>query len=88
MQKKQAEIILKNKGYKNLVELSLPKGHINKLHSHHWDADIIITSGSIRVIVDEKEYKLKEGDSFQVKAGKDHIEYVGDEGVTIISARP
>ena len=47
MEKKQAEKILISKGHKNLIEISFPKGHINKLHSHPWDADIIIIYGRL-----------------------------------------
>ena len=79
---------LEDKGHKNIVEVSWPQNHINEKHSHPWDAEIIVLYGNIKVMVENKEYLLKPGDEFKLKADIEHSEFVGDEGVTFLSVKP
>ena len=81
----EAKRMLKNSGYKKTVTISFPKGNIKESHCHTFSADIIIISGSIEVLVGDKQHNLETGDSFKLAAGIEHSEYVGKDGVTIVA---
>ena len=36
----------------------------------------------------DKEYNLTPGDEFQLGAGIEHSEFMGEDGVILVSARP
>ena len=84
----EAKAILSGRGHKNIVTVTFPKGHVVDTHEHPFDADIVIVSGSIKIAVSDKEYNLTPGDEFQLGAGIQHSEFMGDDGVTLVSARP
>ena len=84
----QARNILSERGHKKLVTVTYPKGHINDTHDHPFDADAIVISGSIKILVSDKEYHLNSGDEFQLAAGIEHSEFVGEDGVCLVAARP
>ena len=83
-----AKEILSDRGHRNVVTVTFPKGHVMDTHEHPFDADIVIVSGSIKIVVADKEYNLTPGDEFQLGAGIKHSEFMGDDGVTLVSARP
>ena len=83
-----AKTILSERGHENIVTLTLPKGDIKDTHEHPFDGDIVIVSGSIKIVVADKEYNLTPGDEFQLGAGIKHSEFMGDDGVILVSARP
>ena len=85
---KTAKKILSERGHKNIVTVTLPKGHVNDLHDHPFDADTVIIAGSIKIVVSDKVYNLNPGDEFQLDAGIKHSEFVGNNGVTLVAARP
>ena len=76
------------RGYNKTVTLNFPKGYAKELHQHPFSADVIIISGSIKVLMADKEYNLTPGDDFQLGAGIEHAEYTGEDGVTIVAAIP
>ena len=84
----EAKAILFERGYNKTVTINFPKGDVKELHQHAFSADIIIISGSIKVLVADKEYNLAPGDDFQLGAGIEHAEYTGEDGVTIVAAIP
>ena len=84
----EAKAILLERGHKNIVTLTLPKGDVKDTHEHPFDGDIVIVSGSIKIVVDDKEYNLTPGDEFQLGSGIEHSEVIGEDGVTLVSARP
>ena len=84
----EAKAILSERGHKNIVTVTFPKGHVVDTHEHPFDADIVIVSGSIKIAVSDKEYNLTPGDEFQLRAGTKHSEFMGEDGVTLVSARP
>ena len=84
----EARAILSERGHKNIVTLTLPKGDVKDTHEHPFDGDIVIVSGSIKIVVADKEYNLTPGDEFQLGAGIEHSEVIGEDGVTLVSARP
>ena len=83
-----AKKILSDRGHRNVVTVTFPKGHVMDTHEHPFDADIVFVSGSIKIVVDDKEYNLTSGDEFQLGAGIEHSEFIGEDGVTFVSARP
>ena len=82
----KAKTILLERGYNKTVTITFPKGDVKEVHQHPFSADIIIVSGSIKVVVADKEYNLAPGDDFQLGAGIEHAEYTGEDGVTIVAA--
>ena len=82
----EAKAILFQRGYNKTVTLNFPKGYVKEVHQHPFSADVIIISGSIKVLVADKEYNLTPGDDFQLGAGIEHTEYIGEDGVTIVTA--
>ena len=84
----EARAILSERGHKNIVTLTLPKEDVTDTHKHPFDGDIVIVSGSIKIVVADKEYNLTPGDEFQLGAGIEHSEVIGEDGVTLVSARP
>ena len=83
-----AKKILSDRDHRNIVTVTFPKGHVMDTHEHPFDADIVIVSGSIKIVVDDKEYNLASGDEFQLGAEIEHSEFIGEDGVTLVSARP
>ena len=83
-----AKEILSGRGHRNVVTVTFPKGHVIDTHEHPFDADIVIVSGSMKILVGDKEYNLTSGDEFQLGAGIEHSEFIGKEGVRLVSARP
>ena len=84
----EARTILSRRGHKNIVTVTFPKGHVVDTHEHPFDADFVVVSGSIKIVVADKEYNLTPGDEFQLGAGIEHSEFMGEDGVILVSARP
>ena len=84
----EARTILSERGHKNIVTVTYPKGQVNDAHDHPFDADAIVISGNIKILVSDKEYHLNPGDEFQLAAGIEHSEFVGEDGVRLVAARP
>ena len=88
MTREEAIRKLKCKGHENIVEVSFPKNHINHNHTHPFDAEIIVISGSMKVVVGQQETNLGNGDGLELTANIEHSELVGTDGVTFLAARP
>ena len=84
----EAKVILSERGHTNFVTVKFPKRHVVETHEHSFDVDIVIVSGSIKIVVADKEYNLTPGDEFQLGAGIKHSEFMGEDGVILVSARP
>ena len=84
----EAKAILLERGHKNIVTFTFPKGDVKEAHEHPFDSDVVIVSGSIKIVVADKEYNLAPGDEFQLGAGIEHSEFMGEDGVTLVYARP
>ena len=63
---KTAKKIPSERGHKNIVTVTLPKGHVNDLHDHPFDADTVIIAGSIKIVVPDKVYNLTPGDEIPI----------------------
>ena len=84
----EAKAILLERGHKNIVTFTFPKGDVKEAHQHPFYSDLVIVSGSIKIVVADKEYNLARGDEFQLGAGIEHWELMGEDGVILVSARP
>ena len=79
---------LLERGHKNIVTFTFPKGDVKEAHEHPFDSDVVIVSGSIKIVVADQEYNLAPGNEFQLGAGMKHSEFVGEDGVTLVTAIP
>ena len=84
----EARALPSERGHKNVVTVTYPKGHVNDTHDHPFSADAIIISESIKILVSNKEYHLNSGHEFQLAAGIEHSEFMGEDGVCLVAARP
>ena len=84
----EAKAILLERGHKNIVTFTFPKGDVKEAHEHPFDSDVVIVFGSIKIVVADKEYNLAPGDEFQLEAGIKHSEFMGEDGVTLVAAIP
>ena len=85
---REAKAILLERGHKNIVTFTFPKWDVKEAHEHPFDSDVVIVSGSIKIVVADKEYNLAPGDEFQLGAGIKHSEFMGEDGVTLVAAIP
>ena len=88
MNKKTATKILNETGHENIAHVSMKPGQFVEEHSHAWDVDLIILSGSLQINVNKNSKILIAGDRFKLDKNIIHSEYAGMEGVTFLSARP
>ena len=88
MKKDIALKILKNSGYKNIVEINMKPLQFVAEHCHNWDVDLIILKGSLEINIDNCAKMLLPGDRFRMKKNINHSELSGENGVKLISARP
>ena len=88
MKKNIALKILKNSGYKNIVEINMKPLQFVAEHCHNWDVDLIILKGSLEINIDNCAKMLLPGDRFRMKKNINHSELSGENGVKLISARP
>ena len=84
----EAKVILLERDHKNIVTFTFPKGDVKEAHQHPFYSDLVIVSGSIKIVVAEKEYNLVPGDEFQLGTGIKHAEFTGEDGVTMVAAIP
>ena len=84
----EAKEILSKRGHKNVVTFAFPKGDVKEAHEHPFYSDLVIVSGSIKIVVAEKEYNLVPGDEFQLGTGIKRAEFTGEDGVTMVAAIP
>ena len=84
----EAKEILSERGHKNVVTFTFPKGDVKEAHEHPFESDLVIVSGSIKIVVSDEEYTLVPGDEFQLGTGIKHAEFTGEDGVTMVAAIP
>ena len=84
----EAKAILSERDHKKCVTVTFPKNDVQDLHKHPFDVDLVVVSGNIKIVVGDKEYDLTSGDEFQLGAGIEHSEFMGKDGVILVSARP
>ncbi|MFN3869893.1 MAG: cupin domain-containing protein [Aquificaceae bacterium] len=72
MDRKKAEEILREKGYKGFYVWYDPPGTYYDWHTHPEDEVRLVLEGEITIGTEEGIYHLKEGDMLEVKAGTKH----------------
>ena len=88
MDKKKAFEILKNDGHKNIVFIEKEANYFLDKHSHDFNVDIIIVTGTFEIALSNSNIILFPGSRLKLNKGEVHSEKAGSEGVSFLSARP
>ena len=88
MNKEEAFETLKNDGHKNIVLIEKEANYFLDKHSHDFNVDIIIISGSFEIGLSNLNMILFPGSRLKLNKGQLHSERAGSEGVSFLSARP
>ena len=86
MKKVDAYQILKDEGHLNILEIVKGKGYFLDNHSHDFDVDLIIISGTLEIITNNSSVILSPGSRYKMKKNTIHTEK--SDGVCFLSARP
>ena len=87
MDKKKAFEILKNDGHKNIVLIEKEADYFLDKHSHDFNVDIIIITGTFEIELSNSNIILFPGSRLKLNKGESHSEKAGSEGVSFLSAR-
>ena len=87
MDKKNAFEILKYEGYKNIVLIEKEVNYFLDKHSHDFNVDIIIITGTFEIELSNSNIILFPGSRLKLNKGEVHSEKAGSEGVSFLSAR-
>ena len=87
MDKKKAFAILKNDGHENIVLVEKEANYFLDKHSHDFNVDIIIITGTFEIELSNSNIILFPGSRFKLNKGELHSEKAGSEGVSFLSAR-
>ena len=87
MKKVDAYQILKDEGHLNILEIVKGKGYFLDNHSHDFDVDLIIISGTLEIITNNSSvilssgsrYKMKKNTIYQLRIMKGFGEKKGNE---------
>ena len=74
-------------GFEEIVEREQPAGFRDALHSHEFDARILVTAGEFTIGMSGGERTYRAGDTFNVPAGTPHAEAAGSEPLRYTVAR-
>ena len=88
MDKNKAYEILKNDGHENIVLIEKEANYFLDKHSHDFNVDIIIISGSFEIELTNSNIVLFPGSRLKLIKCEVHSEKAGSEGVSFLSARP
>ena len=88
MDKKKAFKILKNDGHENIVFIEKKANYFLDKHSHDFNVDIIIITGTFEIELPNSNIVLFPGSRLKLIKGEVHSEKAGSEGVSFLSARP
>ena len=79
--------LAKEEGYADPVLVEWDAGHVNDAHSHEFDAHIFVLEGDITVSCGDISVNLAPGSGGRLKAGLEHTEQIGPNGVKFLAAR-
>ena len=57
------------------------------LHTHDFDARILVLEGAITIAWEDGKTTYRKGDVYDVPAGTPHTEIVGAEGVSLLTGK-
>lgn len=86
MDKAEFEAGLRADGYR-VVNTSIKPNLNSGNHCHDFDAKAFVLGGEITITRDNTPVTFRAGQCFEVPAGYQHAEYVGPEGVALLSGR-
>ena len=72
----------------NIVLIEKEANYFLDKHSHDFDVDIIIITGSFEIGLSSSNMTLFPGSRLKLNKGEVHSEKAGSEGVSFLSARP
>lgn len=78
---------LRQDGFAEVATRSLPPGQVVPLHSHPFEVRALVVDGEITLTVDASRRTYRAGDVFQMARACEHVEHVGDAGVTYVVGR-
>ncbi len=80
------EADLRRDGYR-VVNTSIKPNMVAPNHCHDFDAKALVLGGEITITCNNSPVAYRAGMCFEVPAGGMHAEYVGQEGVALLSGR-
>ena len=78
---------LKENGYEDMGVKEMAANHVEPTHTHDFDASILVLSGEISAVMEDRTVTCRAGDSFSLDANTPHAEQVGAEGVKFLVGR-
>ena len=87
MDAKDFAAILKAEGFAEAISRSLPAGQATPVHSHEFDAKVLVTAGEFTMERDGIATTHRPGDMFNVPMGHPHAERTGPDGAEYLSGR-
>lgn len=79
--------ILKAEGFAEAIARSLPAGAETPLHTHDFDAKVLVTAGHLTLTRDGIATTHQPGDLFSVPPGHLHAERAGPAGAEYLAGR-
>jgi len=87
MNRAEFEARCRAEGYADIVERELAGGTVTPMHTHDFDAQLLVIGGEITIARDGAAQAYRAGDSCEVPAGTRHEERVGPAGVHYLAGR-
>ena len=78
---------LEAEGFQDILERDSPPATVFELHSHAWDARVMVLSGAFLLERDGKRDTYGPGGWFEVPRGALHTEGAGPEGAKLLIGR-
>lgn len=79
--------ILKAEGFAEALTRSLPAGAETPIHTHDFDAKVLVTAGEFTLTRDGIATTHRPGDMFSVPRGHPHAERAGPDGTGYLAGR-
>ncbi|MDP6689761.1 MAG: cupin domain-containing protein [Alphaproteobacteria bacterium] len=87
MDKAEFRAHLKDNGYEDMGEKEMAANHVEPTHTHDFDAAILVLSGEISAVMEDRTVTCRAGDTFSLDANTPHEERIGGEGVRFLAGR-
>lgn len=83
----QFTLQLAQNGYTETVTRSWEPNQLVDSHSHPFDAHALVLKGEFTLSWDGQTQTLRQGDTFSLAAGCEHVEHYGAQGATYLVGR-
>ena len=70
--------LLASQGCDDIREISFSAGHQTELHSHEFDAQLLVLEGEFILELEDGKHTFKAGETCQVSSGTVHAEHTGE----------